>query len=172
MELRSCCLIGFVLTVLGVGGCATESAPPPETPPSAAHQVGQDKAAIRAVYTARDAAAAAGDAGAWARLFTSNAIVMAANRQSIRGRASIQAWEQTFVDRFRTEGRTIPVEITLAGDYAFCRAHVQGAFVSRKNGRRFDVNGKELSVLERQRDGRWLISHMMGNSNRGRRFSE
>ena len=124
-----------------------------------------DVEAIHELFRKRVATGNAGDVAAWVDLFTDDAVIMPANRSTIRGKSAIREWEQKFADTFSAEGQILPVETVVAGDWAFVRTSSIGTLVPKRGGAAIRIDGKELAVLQRQRDGSWKIARLIGNSN-------
>ena len=124
-----------------------------------------DKQAIERRIERRELVTNRGDANAFAKLFTDDAVIMPTNRTNIVGTSAIKKWEQAFNEEYHVETELEPEEIVLLGNWAYVRLRVRGILTPRQGGDPVRVNGKELAVLQRQPDGNWRVSRLMGNSN-------
>lgn len=137
-----------LLTIVFVSGCA----PQPQALSDA------DLAAIRAHFDRIAQHASAEDNAAWANDFTPDAVFMYQNTPALRGRAAIQQWGESGV---RITGITFSdIEIYGGGDTAW----VTAAYTMMPEGSATPEMGKQLSVLERQADGSWLVSAASASS--------
>lgn len=82
---------------------------------------GVDVEAIRSVREAHVAALNAGQADAWASLFTDNGVQMPPNAPANAGRDRIRSWSRAFLDMFRAAFALAVEEIRTGGDWAFER---------------------------------------------------
>lgn len=109
-----------------------------------------------AVYNSRDAQA-------FGPMYSSNAIMLAQGSPPIAGRTAIvQFWFEMFKKEFQNptlEIITSHQEGRLA--YQTCRWSV---IEPMRNGPDRKLTGSTLRIFERQRDGRWLITVQMSNS--------
>ena len=106
------------------------------------------------------------DAEAFAALFTKDAIVMPQGAPAIVGREAILAGERQGNSEFASEITINPVEVVIAGDWAFARTELKGTKTPLKGGKPVPVDAKEL-VIFRHRDAEgWKIARLIGNTNR------
>ena len=106
-----------------------------------------------------------GDAHAFTKLFTPDAVIMPTNRANIVGARNIKQWESAFAEEYDIETDLTIEEIETLGDWAYVRLRVSGSLTPRLGGDPVPVNGKELAVLHRGKNGNWRIARLMGNSN-------
>jgi uncharacterized protein (TIGR02246 family) len=124
-----------------------------------------DREAIERLIERRELVTNRGDANAFAGLFTDDAVIMPTNRTNIVGAPAIKKWEHAFAEEYQVETELATDEVTLLGSWAYVRLRVSGTLTPRQGGDPVRINGKELAVLQRQPDGNWKISRLMGNSN-------
>lgn len=144
-------LVGLVVGVLAA---ACRPAPPPLTD--------DDRAAIRAVTDSFVAHLSARRDSAAAELYTETAVLMPANGGAVEGRAAIRAWIQQFPPI--TEFSLSPLEIDGRGDLAYVRGTYAMTFAGSDGRPGASDHGKYVEVRRRQRDGRWLITLDIANS--------
>ena len=106
------------------------------------------------------------DVDTWVDLFTSDAVIMPANDETVVGRSAIEAWERQFAN-FKVDGKVSIEDLFISGDIAVLRTRTTGSFT--KDGKTYPINGKELAILHR-RDGQWKYFRICGNRNKGERF--
>ena len=92
-----------------------------------------------------------------ASLFAENAAFMPPNQTTVQGRAAIRTWIKSYppVKTFVAS----PIEITGRGDLAYLRGTFQ---IVLQNGT--VDRGKYLEIRRRQKDGRWLTTADIFNS--------
>lgn len=126
----------------------------------------KDEAAIRAVDGAWGRAASAGDAGAPAALYTSDATPLPPNEPPARGEA-VKKYNANMA-----KGFSGPVELTTEavegrGDLAYSVGTYRATLTPRKAGAKPlpTEEGKLLEVLKQQADGSWKIVYDIWSPN-------
>lgn len=144
----------------GVTACApaTEQAGPAATTEA-------DIAAITDVHDAYFAALNAGDAAAYAAQLAEDAIVMSPDQPSTLGREANQARIQTTFDQSTLAITPTREEVVVAGDWAFVRESTTGTTTPKAGGPPGVINGKGITILQRQADGSWKIARRIRNNN-------
>jgi ketosteroid isomerase-like protein len=152
----------FVLAAAIVLGCA----------PAEDLQVGEtqidreaDRAAIEEILRVASVANQTGDVEAWVGNLTDDAIFMNPDAPPIDGKAALREWVEQRFAASSVQVTISPLEIVVDHDLAFNRTHVTGFEVLLETGDTVAVDWKEIAILERQPDGRWLVSRVIGNSN-------
>ena len=129
-----------------------------------------DKAAIRAFIGQAMKVNQAGDAAAWADLFTEGGVYMPSNGPEITTRAGLQEAAQRYFAEFQPHVVITPVEVEVDEDWAFAKTTVTGTLLPKAGGdpvpEPIPVEGKEIAIYRRQQDGRWKLWRLIGNSNR------
>jgi uncharacterized protein (TIGR02246 family) len=125
-----------------------------------------DKEAIGAILKEAVAAHRAGDAQRWAAIFTSDAVMMPANRPTISGREALLRYARELFTKFTSRPEIKPVEIEVSGDWAFGRTAVTGTMTPKDGGAPLELDWKEIAIYRRQADGSWKVARLIGNSNR------
>jgi len=124
-----------------------------------------DTAAINDILTMYASSSEAGDLSAWLSLWTEDGVQMPPNEPPVIGKDQIQKANKAAFDQFTFEMEITNKEIQIAGDWAFSRG-TYAATVSPKNGDQpFPIDGKFMTILERQPDGNWKIHRDIFNSN-------
>lgn len=147
-------LIGVV--VIGAFGCAGSESSDPTADAEAIRQL-----IDRAVQVNNQS-----DAEGFADLFTEDAVVMPQGAPAVQGRDAILAGERQGNAEFFSAVSITPVEVIIAGDWAFVRTGLTGTKTPVGGGEPIPVDAKELVILRRQDDGRWKIARLIGNTNR------
>lgn len=125
-----------------------------------------DKQAIASALKEATAAHHAGDAERWAAVFADDAIAMPPNQPAISGKAALQQWAGERFSKFKSTAEIKPVEIEVAGDWAFVRTAVSGAFTPKDGSAAMELDLKEIAIYRRQPDGAWKVARLITNSNR------
>ena len=132
----------------------------------AASDTEADKAAIRARLDSVTAAHNAADAEAWANTATEDAVLMVDGGPSISGRAALLEWIKGFYAANKvSDMKAEPVEIEIAGDWAYSRDHFSATLTPTAGGTPLRMDGKEIAIWRRQPDGAWRASRVIFNSN-------
>ncbi len=148
-----------LVAILLLTGC-TGGAPP------ATVDVEADRAAIRARVAEAVAAHNAADAEAWASVTADDFVLMVDGAPTIQGRAEILEWISEFYATNTVSDMTAePVEIEVAGDWAYYRGHFSAMLTPSAGGEPVPLDGKEIVIWRRQPDGAWLASRAIFNSN-------
>lgn len=124
-----------------------------------------DVAAIRSIMQEAMAAHRAGNSERFADLFTEDGVLLPDGAPAVSGRASIAAWARTFFDAYRSAPTIEPVEIEIAGDWAFAHDAISGSLTPKAGGAAIELNAKEVAVFRRQPDGSWKVARVIFNSN-------
>jgi ketosteroid isomerase-like protein len=137
-------------------GIFNSDLPPPPATLSAA-----DVAAIRAVNEAYRKTALAQQWGEWAKLFTTDAVMMPPNGTVVTGRANIEAWGRAF-PRYN-EFQNPVLELEGGGNVAIARGTYTLGFPAAPQPIPKDT-GKWLATLRKQADGSWKFNRCCFNS--------
>ena len=117
-----------------------------------------DVSLINELWKEYAAALNAGDIERWSSLWQQDGIQMAPGFPRRVGRELIRQEIRKAADLFERRIRIYPEQIQVLGDQAF----VHGAFdlvsVAKDGSEPVDVEGKFLTILQRQTDGLWKIA--------------
>lgn len=138
--------------------------PLPEQPGGAGTEVKSDREVIESVRETHVAALNAGDAAAWAGVFTEDAVQMPPNAPANAGRANIGAWAATFLGAFRVRFSLSVSELQLAGDRAFECGAYSIALTPDGASRSIEDAGKYITVYQRLPTGGWAVARDIWNS--------
>ena len=114
-----------------------------------------------------DAAFVAGDADAFAALFSDDGRMLLLHRDPIAGRAAIAERWQVFFGRHDTsawDARTELVEVH--GDRAYVLRTYEETLVPRGEGARVLVRGRLVGFLRHEAGGAWRIAMLMNSHSR------
>lgn len=120
-------------------------------------------AAIQEIWTNYSKAATSGDAALWLSLWDENGIQMPPDMPARPKKVLNEAMPKAFAAiKMHTMSITAE-EITVMGDYAYCR----GVYTSDRTvgGQLLKIDGKFLTIFRRQPDGSWKIYRDCFNSN-------
>ena len=127
------------------------------------HLSDEDVAAIKALGTALDKAALAGDWKTLVELFTEDVVMMGPNSPIIQGRSALMEMLESSAMTV-TEHVVEIVEVDGYGDIAYGRAKWKETFSVDGMAEPIKEEGKILGIFRKQPDGSWLISVWMWNS--------
>lgn len=124
-----------------------------------------DVTAIRAALQEAGAAHAAGDAGRWAGLFTTDGVLLPEGAPAVTGRDSLTAWIGTLYNANNVTMTIEADEIEVAGNWAFSRDRFSGTLTPKAGGASVPMVGKEIVIWRREADGGWKAARVIFNSN-------
>jgi len=143
------------LSVLAVSGCVTHNRPNTE----------DDTAAINEVLAMYVSSLEAGDNSAYLSLWTEDGIQMPPNWPPVIGKDQIRLGNKALLDQFNVEMEITVEENRVADSWAFSHG-TYTATLSPKNGDQpVPIDGKFMTILEKQSDGSWKIHRDISNSN-------
>jgi uncharacterized protein (TIGR02246 family) len=114
-----------------------------------------DEQAIRKLIDDWMQATARGDLDKVLSLMSEDVVFMTAGHEPF-GKQEFAAQSQGLKD-VKLEGRAKPVEIRALGDWAYLRNHID-LTMTPKAGQPVKRSGYTLTILNRQPDGRWVIT--------------
>ncbi len=137
--------------------------PLPEQPGGSASEVESDREVIERVRETHVAALNAGDAGAWAGVFTEDAVQMPPNAPANVGKANIRSWAESFLRAFRAKFALSVAELQVAGDWAFESGAYSITLTPDGDSRSIEDVGKYITVYQRLPTG-WAVARDIWNS--------
>ena len=114
-----------------------------------------DERAIRKLIDDWMQATAQGDAARVLSLMSDDVVFMTAGREPF-GKKEFAAQSEDLKD-VMIEGEAKPVEIKVLGDWAYLRNRIT-VKMTPKSGQAMQRAGYTLTILNRQADGRWVIT--------------
>lgn len=124
-----------------------------------------DIVAIENLMNQYGAALNAGDLELWISLWAENGIQMPPNAPAVIGKEQIRAKFESIFPVFIFNMIVTTKEVRTAGDLAFARGTYTLSLTPREEGEIINIDGKYLSILERQADGSWKFSRDCFNNN-------
>ena len=123
-------------------------------------------AAVNEIYRQYASSYNAEDIDQWASLWTDNGVQMPPGSPCVIGKEQIRAANKSFLDQvtFATFDITNE-EVRVAGDWAYARGTYSATFTPKTEGEAIFVDGKYMTIFERQPDGSWKIHRDIYNSN-------
>ncbi|MFC1636434.1 YybH family protein [Planctomycetota bacterium] len=107
-----------------------------------------------------------GDLDLWMSLYTEDTVKFAPDAPAVFGKEALRASMQPLFDNFTFEEMTIfDVEIQVAGNWAFTRCNFTATMTPKAGGEPMYMDGKDMSVMQRQADGSWKLHWDCWNSN-------
>lgn len=154
-------LIGlFVLVALILSAC--QPLPPP--PVAGAQTSAEDvTAAVNAIWDEYEASQVAGDPDRWIALWTDDGVKMPPNVPAIEGKEQIFARAQRSMAEPIDEMVVTALETESAGDIAYSRGVFSFTFTIDETGTQETMDGKFMTILQRQPDGSWKIHRDIHN---------
>lgn len=123
------------------------------------------RAEIRALIEQTEAANNAGDVEGWVALFAEDAVYLGAGAPAVTTREGlVDVAKAGFRNRAAID--IVPVEIEVAGDWAFARSEVGGTVEVHDTGEVVPVDVKQIAIYRRGADGTWRIARLISNGNR------
>jgi ketosteroid isomerase-like protein len=124
--------------------------------------------AIRQVWVNYAAFVESGDTAAWLSQYDAEGIQMRPDSPA-RGRPDLDAfvvssWKAR-MDAFDTKMSVTPMEITVAGPWAYSRGVYTQDMIAKATKKATHFDGKFLTIFKRQNDGGWKIYRDCFNSN-------
>ena len=126
-----------------------------------------DVDSIRALLADIVRASEAGDAEAYVKYITDDALILAPGQPPIQDKANIHSWLTLFFTRYEFSlPQWTTNEVLVRGDVAIHRYSGVATLTSRKNGNVFVADRKYMDVLRKEADGQWRVARHMLNLNR------
>jgi uncharacterized protein (TIGR02246 family) len=113
-----------------------------------------------------------GDLERWLALWTEDGVQMPPDEAAIFGKDNIRTRNEAMLERFTFDIGITNQEIETSGDLAYSRGIYKAQLMPKDGGRPISIDGKYLTVLERQTDGSWKIHRDIFNSNRSPQSSK
>ena len=124
-----------------------------------------DLKAIDSVRDAHVAALNAGDARAWAALFTDDGVQMPPNMPANIDRPAIESWSTGFMDMFGVEFALSVDEVRVLGEWAFERGTYTIGLNPKSGGPSMQDAGKYITIYQRKSGDSWRMARDIWNSN-------
>ena len=124
-----------------------------------------DIAAINELWNQYASAVTTGDLDLWISLWTDNGIQMAPDAPAVIGKEQIRAKYESIFGQVIFKMAITNEEVRVAADWAFSRGTYTASITPKAGGETTEIDGKYLTILERQTDGSWKIVRDCFNSN-------
>lgn len=125
------------------------------------------EADLKSIDNVRDthvAALNAGDGGAWAALFTDDAVQMPPNMPANIGRSAIEPWSKWFLGMFGMEFALAVEEVRVMGEWAFERGTYKIGLTPKSGGSCMQDAGKYITIYQRTPGDGWRMARDIWNS--------
>ena len=148
-------LVGFFTVAALMAGCTSQD----RTDTAA------DTDAINTIWSTYESSLKAGDIDAWLSLWTENGIQMPPDEAQIVGKDRLRERNGAALEQFMFEMDITNEEVVVAGDLAYSRGVYTATLTPKEGGPSIPVDGKFMTILQRQPDGTWKIHRDIFNSN-------
>ena len=119
---------------------------------------------VKSMCNSYASAVNAGDADAYSRLFTTDAIRMPPRTPPEHGRDEIRVGEQATYDVMRLEIRSTPTDaLQIGDDWIYAIAGVAGIGTAKADGSKSAFELTKTWLLQKQESGEWFIARQMWN---------
>ena len=122
-------------------------------------------AAVNDIWNQYASSLNSGDVDRWISLWTEDGVQMPPDSPPVIGRTQIRTTMKAILDYFAFDIAVTPQEVRAAGDWAFSRGIYKATMTPKKGGKTVLIDGKYMSILQRQADGSWKIHRDIFNSN-------
>jgi uncharacterized protein (TIGR02246 family) len=123
------------------------------------------RADVDAIYAQFADSLRAGDADAWAALWTEDGIQMPPDAPSVSGRTPIRETMRAILGQFDFDMEIQTEEAHAAGDWGFARGTYTATLTPKQGGSTIPIDGKFVTILAHQVDGSWKVHRDIFNSN-------
>jgi len=121
---------------------------------------------IEEIYTEYEASLLAGDANRWVAQWTEDPIALWPDRPAVKGASTLlEAITADFGALSFSEMEISTEEVEVAGEWAYARGTYFLNGELKDGGEPLAVDGKFLTIFQRQTDGSWKIHRDIYNSN-------
>ena len=148
-------LVGFLTVVLLVAGCTSRDRPDTEA----------DTTAINTIWSKYESSLEAGDIDAWLSLWTEKGIQMPPGEAPVVGMDQLRARNGAALDKFTVDMEISNAEVEIFDGWAFSRGTYTATFSPKDGSQPIPVDGKYMTILEKQSGGEWKIYRDIFNSN-------
>jgi len=125
----------------------------------------KDIAAITAVSKARADAFNQGNAAGIAVHFAKDALLMAPDQPTLKGKAAVQSYYQRIFDEYDTRLKSYYEEVKVSGPLAYGRGFAEVALIPKQGGQALTSTAKYINIMKREADGTWKTTHDIWNGN-------
>jgi uncharacterized protein (TIGR02246 family) len=121
--------------------------------------------AVDKIYTEYAASLEAGDSDRWIKLWAEDGIQLPPDFPAIIGRDNIKAGLDSEIDLFTYDMDIKTEQVRVAGNQGFAWGNYTLTITPKDGGEPIPVDGKYLTIFEKQPDGSWKIYRDIFNSN-------
>ncbi len=121
--------------------------------------------AAEAIWKEYAASLNEGDLERWLALWTEDGVQMPPDEAATAGKDKIRTRNEAVLDKFTLDMGITNQEVETAGDWAYSRGTYKARLMPKSGGRPVSIDGKYMTILQRQPDGSWKIHRDIFNSN-------
>jgi uncharacterized protein (TIGR02246 family) len=125
----------------------------------------EDVTAIQKLWQRYTAVGKAGDLQGWVDLWTRDGIRLMPGAPPAIGIDAVRASMEATMAQFDSDGEMNLQETVVAGDWAYSWGTYVMTMTPKAGGASMTIDGKFMTILQRQPDGSWKIHRDMFNSN-------
>jgi uncharacterized protein (TIGR02246 family) len=122
-------------------------------------------AVMEAIWSEYTASIGQGDAERWVELWVEDGIQMPPGQPAVVGKDNILARRSAASETFDMSMSITNEEVVADGNLAFARGVYEATLTPKAGGEDVEVDGKFLTILQKQPDGTWKIYRDCFNSN-------
>ncbi len=130
-----------------------------ETPPE------DMDAVMDAIWTEYTASIGAGDIERWVEAWVDDGIQMPPGESPVIGKPNILARNSAVFEPFQVTMTITNEEVVAQNDWAFARGVYEASLTPKAGGDDLTIDGKYMTILQKQSDGTWKIYRDIFNSN-------
>ncbi len=152
LDFTICIVLGVMLSL---AGCASQERGDLEAV----------NAAINQILNQYSSSLNSGDLDRWISLWTESGVQMPPGEPPVIGKDQIRARNKGVLDRFTFNIVISNEEVGAAGNWAFARGTYKATLTPKAGGEAVLVDGKYMTILQKQADRSWKIHRDIFNSN-------
>jgi uncharacterized protein (TIGR02246 family) len=125
----------------------------------------EDEKAIKEIWNNYILGCNTGDVDLWSNLWTDDGIRMSPDMPPVFGKEQIREGIKSSFNDFNFDFDIKVREIKVSGELAYSSGTFTNLMTSKTDGQKTKIEGKYLSILERQKNGEWKIARDCYNYN-------
>ena len=122
-------------------------------------------AVMEAIWTEYSDSIGAGDIERWVQAWVDDGIQMPPGEPAVMGKPNILARNSAAFEPFDVNMSITNQEVVAAGGWAYARGVYEATLMPKVGGQEIPVDGKYMTILQKQPDGAWKIYRDIFNSN-------
>jgi uncharacterized protein (TIGR02246 family) len=152
LQSKICIVFGVMLSLVG---CVSQERADLESATTA----------INDIWNQYSSSLNSGDLDRWMSLWTESGVQMPPGEPPVIGKDRIRARNKGVLDQFTFNMGISNEEVEVAGDWACARGTYKATLTPKAGGEAIHVDGKYMTILQKQADGSWKVHRDIFNSN-------